>query len=64
MSVTPSRATETNEYPVLPGLADSRPEEEMLMARIGALGDRVPDIHPEAWIAPGTVIVGRVTVRR
>ena len=34
------------------------------MARLGALGDRVPDIHPEAWIAPGAVIVGRVTVRR
>jgi carbonic anhydrase/acetyltransferase-like protein (isoleucine patch superfamily) len=36
----------------------------MLMGRLGALGDRIPDIHPEAWIAPGAVIVGRVTLGR
>ncbi len=27
---------------------------------IGALGDAVPQVHPEAWIAPGAVVVGRV----
>jgi carbonic anhydrase/acetyltransferase-like protein (isoleucine patch superfamily) len=36
----------------------------MLMGRVGALDGRVPDIHPEAWIAPGAVIVGRVTLGR
>jgi carbonic anhydrase/acetyltransferase-like protein (isoleucine patch superfamily) len=36
----------------------------MLMGRLGALDGRVPDIDPEAWIAPGAVIVGRVTLGR
>ncbi|ETK35394.1 gamma carbonic anhydrase family protein [Microbispora sp. ATCC PTA-5024] len=31
------------------------------MSYIAALdGDAVPDIHPEAWVAPGAVVVGRV----
>lgn len=34
------------------------------MSRIGALGADEPRIHPEAWLAPGTVIVGKVTVGR
>jgi carbonic anhydrase/acetyltransferase-like protein (isoleucine patch superfamily) len=34
------------------------------MGRLGALEGRVPDIHPEAWIAPGAVIAGRVTLGR
>jgi carbonic anhydrase/acetyltransferase-like protein (isoleucine patch superfamily) len=31
---------------------------------IGSLGDAVPDIHPDAWVAPGAVVVGRVTLGR
>jgi carbonic anhydrase/acetyltransferase-like protein (isoleucine patch superfamily) len=31
---------------------------------IGTLGDDGPVIHPEAWIAPGAVVVGRVTLQR
>jgi len=31
---------------------------------IGSLGDDHPAIHPEAWIAPGAVVVGRVTLGR
>ena len=31
---------------------------------IGSLGEAVPAIHPEAWIAPGAVVVGRVTLGR
>ena len=34
------------------------------MGRLGALDGRVPDVHPEAWIAPGAVIVGQVTLGR
>jgi carbonic anhydrase/acetyltransferase-like protein (isoleucine patch superfamily) len=33
-------------------------------ALIGSLGQAGPSIHPEAWIAPGAVIVGRVTLGR
>lgn len=33
-------------------------------ARTGSLGDRIPSVHPEAWIAPGAVIVGSVTLGR
>jgi carbonic anhydrase/acetyltransferase-like protein (isoleucine patch superfamily) len=36
----------------------------MLMGRLGALDGRIPDIDPAAWIAPGAVIVGRVTLGR
>lgn len=31
---------------------------------IGSLGDARPSIHPQAWIAPGAVVVGRVTLGR
>ena len=30
---------------------------------IYALGDRSPDIHPDAWIAPGAVIIGNVRLK-
>jgi len=33
-------------------------------ALIGSLGAVEPLIHPEAWIAPGAVLVGRVTLGR
>src|ERR1700685_3231857 len=31
---------------------------------IGSLGDRVPVIDPEAWVAPGAVLVGSVRLGR
>ncbi|HUB37904.1 MAG TPA: gamma carbonic anhydrase family protein [Streptosporangiaceae bacterium] len=31
---------------------------------IGSLGDACPVIHPQAWVAPGAVVVGRVTLGR
>src|SRR5580693_1657388 len=31
---------------------------------IGSLGEDSPVIHPEAWVAPGAVVVGRVTLGR
>lgn len=31
---------------------------------IGSLGDDHPVIHPQAWVAPGAVVVGRVTLGR
>ncbi len=31
---------------------------------IGSIGGQGPVIHPEAWIAPGAVVVGRVTLGR
>ena len=31
---------------------------------IGSLGGQAPVIHSEAWVAPGAVVVGRVTLRR
>jgi carbonic anhydrase/acetyltransferase-like protein (isoleucine patch superfamily) len=31
---------------------------------IGSLGEDSPVVHPEAWIAPGAVVVGRVTLGR
>jgi carbonic anhydrase/acetyltransferase-like protein (isoleucine patch superfamily) len=34
------------------------------MSFLGSLGESVPSVHPEAWIAPGAVVVGRVTVGR
>lgn len=30
----------------------------------GSVGEFVPSVHPEAWIAPGAVVVGRVTLGR
>ncbi len=32
--------------------------------RIGSLGEASPAIHPDAWIAPGAVVVGMVTIGR
>ena len=34
------------------------------MALLGSLNDYAPAVHPEAWIAPGAVVVGRVTLGR
>jgi carbonic anhydrase/acetyltransferase-like protein (isoleucine patch superfamily) len=31
---------------------------------LGSLGESVPSVHPEAWVAPGAVVVGRVTLGR
>ncbi|WP_067813561.1 gamma carbonic anhydrase family protein [Actinomadura kijaniata] len=30
------------------------------MNYVGSLGEDGPDIHPEAWVAPGAVVVGKV----
>ena len=27
-----------------------------------ALGEHVPDIHPDAWVHPDAVVIGRVTL--
>ncbi|WP_026417016.1 gamma carbonic anhydrase family protein [Actinomadura oligospora] len=34
------------------------------MNYVGALDDDRPEIHPDAWIAPGAVVVGRVRLGR
>src|SRR5208282_3145000 len=34
------------------------------MSFLGSLGESVPSVHPEAWVAPGAVVVGRVTLDR
>ena len=34
------------------------------MGLLGSLGDSVPSVDPEAWIAPTAVVVGRVTIGR
>jgi carbonic anhydrase/acetyltransferase-like protein (isoleucine patch superfamily) len=34
------------------------------MSPLGSLGESVPSVHPEAWVAPGAVVVGRVTLGR
>jgi carbonic anhydrase/acetyltransferase-like protein (isoleucine patch superfamily) len=34
------------------------------MGFLGSLDESIPSVHPEAWIAPGAVVVGRVTVGR
>jgi len=31
---------------------------------IGSLGDDGPVIHPEAWVAPGAIVVGKVSLGR
>ncbi|MBO0786710.1 MAG: gamma carbonic anhydrase family protein [Actinobacteria bacterium] len=36
----------------------------MSIPMIGALDAAEPSVHPEAWIAPGAVVVGRVTLSR
>src|ERR1700731_475094 len=42
----------------------TRGRRPMTMNRIGSLDGPAPSIHPEAWIAPGAVVVGRVTLGR
>jgi carbonic anhydrase/acetyltransferase-like protein (isoleucine patch superfamily) len=32
------------------------------MSLVGSLGESVPAVHPDAWVAPGAVVVGRVTL--
>lgn len=34
------------------------------MNLVGVLGNDEPKIHPDAWIAPGAVVVGKVTLGR
>lgn len=34
------------------------------MSYLGSLGEDRPEIDPEAWVAPGAVVVGRVTLGR
>jgi carbonic anhydrase/acetyltransferase-like protein (isoleucine patch superfamily) len=34
------------------------------MSYVGVLGTDRPTIHPDAWIAPGAVVVGKVTLGR
>jgi carbonic anhydrase/acetyltransferase-like protein (isoleucine patch superfamily) len=34
------------------------------MGLVGSLDGSAPAVHPEAWIAPGAVVVGRVTLGR
>ncbi|OLT27800.1 gamma carbonic anhydrase family protein [Actinomadura sp. CNU-125] len=34
------------------------------MNYVGSLGTDRPDIHPDAWVAPGAVVVGRVKLAR
>lgn len=34
------------------------------MGLLGSLRDSVPSVHPEAWIAPTAVLVGRVSIGR
>ncbi len=36
----------------------------MCSYHLGTLDGMAPSVHPEAWIAPGVVLVGRVTVGR
>ncbi|MGD0376028.1 MAG: gamma carbonic anhydrase family protein [Streptosporangiaceae bacterium] len=36
----------------------------MPMGLVGSLGSNAPSVDPSAWIAPGAVLVGRVTVAR
>jgi carbonic anhydrase/acetyltransferase-like protein (isoleucine patch superfamily) len=43
----------------------SRPAgKEHYMSLVGSLDESVPSVHPEAWVAPGAVVVGRVTLGR
>jgi carbonic anhydrase/acetyltransferase-like protein (isoleucine patch superfamily) len=36
----------------------------MMMSLIGSVDGNAPSIHPGAWIAPGAVVAGRVTLGR
>ena len=38
------------------------PERPPASALIGAIGEHAPSIHPDAWIAPGAIVVGRVSI--
>src|SRR6202451_784625 len=38
--------------------------EEQRMSLVGSLDESTPSVHPEAWIAPNAVVVGRVTLGR
>jgi carbonic anhydrase/acetyltransferase-like protein (isoleucine patch superfamily) len=31
---------------------------------VGSLGEDTPSVHPDAWVAPGAVVIGRVTLGR
>src|SRR5215469_2575100 len=44
----------------------ARQEEQAVHTQrlIGTLGEDAPVVHPEAWIAPGAVVVGRVRLER
>jgi carbonic anhydrase/acetyltransferase-like protein (isoleucine patch superfamily) len=43
---------------------DTRDRQMNDAAMIGSLGDAAPLVHPDAWIAPGAVIVGSVSIGR
>ncbi|WP_433332626.1 gamma carbonic anhydrase family protein [Spirillospora sp. CA-294931] len=34
------------------------------MSYVGSLGEDEPSIHPDAWVAPGAVVVGKVALGR
>ena len=34
------------------------------MGRLGSLDGNTPQVHDEAWVAPGAILVGRVTLDR
>jgi carbonic anhydrase/acetyltransferase-like protein (isoleucine patch superfamily) len=34
------------------------------MGRLGSIGGHAPALHPDAWLAPGVILVGRVTLGR
>jgi carbonic anhydrase/acetyltransferase-like protein (isoleucine patch superfamily) len=34
------------------------------MGPLGSIDGNTPDVHPEAWIAPGAILVGRITIDR
>jgi len=46
------------------GVGWSGPGEPAGGGWVGALGGAVPSIHPQAWIAPGAVVVGDVSIGR
>jgi carbonic anhydrase/acetyltransferase-like protein (isoleucine patch superfamily) len=45
-------------------VAPSRFRTINTMTYIGSLGPDEPVVHPDAWVAPGAVVVGRVTLGR
>ncbi|MGE5289326.1 MAG: gamma carbonic anhydrase family protein [Micromonosporaceae bacterium] len=38
------------------------PERPPVSGLIGAIGEHAPSIHPDAWVAPGAIVVGRVSI--